>query len=166
MEFKEIYKKITNSPVFENFIKNHPDAELVAGFFIIDFLEDNNQRALDYKDKDKIFTFSLNKNNEITLKQDKLIETSKHPKLTKIYPKTNIKLNELKSIAKINALDNRIKSKFQKIIAVLQNYENKQIWNLTCILENMIILNILIDSETSKIIKFEKKNLMDFIKKK
>lgn len=167
MTFKQTYNTITESKAFQTFQQEHPDAELVAGFFILDFLDEtNNQRALDYKDQGKIFTFSLNSQDEITLKEDKLIETSIHPQLTKIQPETKIELDELKSIAGIKALDNGIKDKFQKIIAVLQNHQDKEIWNLTCMLENMIILNILIDCNTGEIIKFDKKNMMDFVKRK
>ena len=165
--FKETHQIISDSKTFQTFKENHPDAQLVAGFFIIDFLDETgNQKALDYKDQEKIFTFSLNQQDEITLKEDKLMETSTHPKLTKIQPETKVELDELKSITGTKALDEGIKDKFQKIIAVIQNLEDKQIWNLTCMLENMVILNILIDCDTEEIIKFDKKNMMDFIKQK
>ena len=56
-----------------------------------------------------------------------------------------------------------------KIIAVLQIHEHegeeRQIWNLTCMLEGLQILHILVDSDSGDIIKFEKKSMMDFIKK-
>jgi len=165
--FAQTYQKITDSKTFQGFKNNHPDAELVAGFFILDFLDETgNQKALDYKNKEQIFTFSLNQHDEITLKEDKLMETSTHPKLSKIQPETKVELNELKSIAGTKALDEGIKDKFQKIIAVIQNLEDKQIWNLTCMLENMVILNVLIDCNTQEIIKFDRKNMMDFIKQK
>jgi len=165
--FIQTYQKIIDSTAFQTFQKDHPDAELVAGFFILDFLDETaNQRALDFKDKEQIFTFSLNQQNEITLKEDKLIETTTHPQLTKIQPETKVELNELKSIVGTKALDEGVKDKFQKIIAVLQKHGDKQIWNLTCMLENMVILNILIDCNTEEIIKFDKKNMMDFIKQK
>ena len=121
---------------------------------------------MDYKDKDKIFTFSLNQNDEITLKEDKLIETSTHPPLTPIQPTTNVELDQLKSITGTRALDEGIHSHFNKIIAVLQNHNSQQVWNLTCMLDQLQILHVLIDSNTGEIIKFEKKSMMDFIKKK
>jgi len=164
MDFINTYKIITESPVFNNFIKENPEAELVAGFFILDLLENNNQRSLDYKIQQKIFTFSLNENNEITMEEDELIQSDKP--LEKISPDIKIDLDEVSNIAEKEAIRNNIKNKFQKIIAILQLHEGKNIWNLTCMLENLIILNILIDSETGEIIKFDRKSMADFIVKK
>jgi len=166
MTFAQTYSTITESKTFQNFKKQHSTAELVAGFFILDFISNDTKNSLDYKCEDKIFTFSLNQNNEITLTEDKLIETSTHPPLTKIQPTTNVELDQLKSISETKASENNIHSNFNKIIAVLQNHNSQQVWNLTCMLDQLQILHILIDSNTGEIIKFEKKSMMDFIKKK
>lgn len=181
MTFKEIHNIIESSQVFINFKANYPNAELCAGFFVIDITNDSITKTLDYLIGDKVFTFSINDNkmdndnNEITIQEDKLQDSSNHPGrpvLSKIQPHTNVELEELKGIVGIEALDNGIKAKFQKIIAVLQNYagketnnKEKQVWNLTCILDDLIILHILIDSNSKEIIKFERKNIMDWIKK-
>ena len=77
-----------------------------------------------------------------------------------------------KSYAGVQALDNGINSKLSKIIAVLQKFKKegednpRQIWNLTCMLEGLIILNILIDANLGEVIKFERKSIMDLVKKK
>ena len=170
--FQQTYEIITNSAVFKKFKSEHKDAELVAGFFILDFLSNDNKDSLDYKlpqgKGDQIYTFELDKNKEVVMKQDKLIneKLSTQPKLTKIKPEPKIDLNEIPSIAEKQAQENKITSKFHKIIAVLQNYEEQLTWNLTCILDHLIILHILINAKTEQIIKFEKKSMMDFIKKK
>lgn len=165
MTFQQTLSTIESSVVFKNFIKEHPNAELVAGFFILDLLNNNNQRSLDYKVNSKIFTFSLNETNEITFKEDKVIEDSNLPKLQKISPNIRIDLNEIPSIAEKTALDNGVKSNFQKIIAVLQIHKEQQVWNLTCILDSFVILNILIDSDTSHVIKFSRKSMADFVRR-
>ena len=176
MTLQQIHELITQSAVFKKFISEHKDAELVAGFFILDFLSNETKKTLDYKIDSCIFTFELDKNNEVVMKQDKLIEQPNLPKLEKILPSVKIEIEELRAIAEKQAIDNNIKSKFHKIIAVLQNYKpaqqenkqedkNQQIWNLTCMLEEFIILNILINSDTGEIIKFQRKSMMDFIKK-
>lgn len=164
MDFINTHKTITESPIFNNFIKNNPDAELVAGFFIINLLENNNQRSLDYKIQQKIFTFSLNESNEITMEEDELIQSDKP--LEKISSDIKIDLDEVSSIAEKEAIKNNIRNKFQKIIAILQLHEGKNIWNLTCMLDNLIILNILVDSETGEVIKFDRKSMADFIVKR
>ena len=166
MTFKQTFETIQNSEIFKEFKKKNPKAELVAGIFVIDFLNKEDKKSLDYKKGEEIFTFNINEKNEIEIKEDKLINDPKLPKLTKIKPKVKIEIDELKSIAGTKALAERISAKFQKIIAVLQMYEKKQVWNLTCMLEGLIILQIIIDSETGRIIKFERKSMMDFIRKK
>jgi len=171
MTFKETHERITTSKVFQNFKSDYPNSTLCAGFFIIDIEQNNIKKTLDYIVDERVFTFTLD-NNEITMQEDKLVDSKGRPKLSKINPTTNIDPEDLKGTIGIEALDNGIKEKLTKIIAVLQNYSGKetnnqqtQIWNLTCIFEGFIILHILIDSETKKILKFEKKNMMDWIKK-
>lgn len=177
MNFTQLLKTIQESQVFQNFKQQHPEAELVAGFFILDFMSNDNKKTLDYKTENNIFTFSLNKNNEITIQEDKLLEFQDKPNLPKLTPLTNtdikIEVDELKGIAGIQTLDNGIQAKFHKIIAVLQNHSGYEtnhkpalVWNLTCMLEQLIILHILIDANSGKVLKFERKSMMDFVKKK
>jgi len=169
MNFHQTLEKVEQSKVFQDLRQKNSDIELVAGFFILDFLSNDNKNSLDYKvpDTDKIYTFDV-KAEDVLIKEDKLItdETNTHPKLSKIDPDIKVEVDEIKSIAGTEALDRGISAKFNKIIAVLQNYEDKEIWNLTCMLDQLIILNILIDTKTGKIIKFERKSMMDMIKKK
>ena len=165
MDFKTTYKAITDSNIFLDFKRKHQNAELVAGFFILDFLDDaHSQKSLDYKEGEIIYTFSINEKKEISLTEDKLIENAKI-QLRKISPNIKVELDEIPSIAQQQAEKYNIKSKFQKIIAVLQKHESIQVWNLTCILEGLIILNILIDSETEEIVKFDRKSMADFVRK-
>lgn len=168
MSFKKTYEKITSSEIFRNFIKEHPKAELCVGFFIIDFFGNDNKNSLDYKVGEKIFTFSIDDFGKIRMNEDKLVQEKgvKLPELKIINPVINADLEDVKSSAQIRALDEGINSKFNKIIAVLQNHEDRQVWNLTCMLEGLIILHVLIDSESGEIIKFERKSMMDLIRKK
>jgi hypothetical protein len=168
MSFKETFEKIKASEIFNRFIEENPDAELCAAFFIIDFFGNDNKKSLDYKIGEKIFTFSIDDFGKIKMIEDKLVQEReiKFPKLEKINPVVNVDLDELKSISGIKALDEGISARFSKIIAVLQKHEGKQIWNLTCMLEGLIILHVLIDSENGEIIKFERKSMMDLIRKK
>lgn len=167
MPLNQIHSTIESSAVFKKFIKENPNAELVAGFFVLDFISNDTKKSLDYKipQTDKIFTFELDKNNEVMMKKDKLINDPNLPKLQKIQPHTRIEIEELRALAEKQALEHNVQSKFHKIIAVLQMHNTQQVWNLTCMLEGLIILNILIDCDTGYIIKFDRKSMMDFIKK-
>lgn len=170
MDFSNLLEKIENSVVFKNFKKQYPDSKLVAGFFVIDFLSNDNKNCLDYKTNGKIFTFNLKENNDIEVVEDKLINNPDKPELQEIDKQIKVEINELPFIAEKQSLEHNISSKHHKIIAVLQKYEQngelKQIWNLTCMLEGLIILNILINANTEEIIKFERKSMMDLIKKR
>ncbi|MEK6860125.1 MAG: hypothetical protein AABX54_04910 [Nanoarchaeota archaeon] len=172
---KQTFKEISESFLFKDFIKQNPDAELCAGFFVLDFFGNDNKKSLDYRVGEKVFSFSINELGKIKMNEDKLVnsENRKFPELKKINPGVRFDLDEAESTAKIKTLDEGIASKFSKIIAVLQKYkseetneEEKQIWNLTCMLEGLIIIHILIDSDTGEIIKFERKSMMDLIRKK
>lgn len=170
MSFKETLKKVESSEDYKSFRKDHPNAELCTGFFILDFLSNDDKNSIDYKEEDKIFTFNVNE--KVQMQEDKLINLDNVPKLEPIISEIKIELEELKTIAQEKAHEEGIGAKFNKIIAILQNYndpetkEKNQIWNLTCMLDQLIILHVLIDSQTGKIIKFERKSFMDLIKRK
>jgi len=171
MNFKETLEKVENSEEYKKFKKDYPDAEICVGFFILDFLSNDNKNSIDYKDKDKIFTFNIIE-DEVKMYEDELMDLPNTPKLETIIPETKIEVDELKTIAQEKAHEEGISAKFNKIIAVLQTYydletkQKSQIWNLTCMLDQLIILHILVDSSTGNIIKFQRKSFMDLIKKK
>jgi hypothetical protein len=170
MPFQDTYNQITESEVFKKFIQENPEAELCAGFFILDFISNDSKNSLDYKSWDKIFTFDLKDDGFVKLTEDKLIDSPNSPQLLNLIPKVTTEVEELKGLAGIEALDRGISAKFNKIIAVLQRQskDNKeiQLWNLTCMLDGLIILNIQINADTGEIIKFERKSMMDLIRKK
>lgn len=165
MTFQQTYKTLIESKVYSQFKKDYPNAKLVAGFFILDFLSNDTKESLDYKTDSKIFTFDI-KAEEITMREDKLIEDSSKPALTEISPNIKVDLGDIPSIAQQQAEKNEIKAKFHKIISVLQMHEDNEVWNLTCMLDGLQILHILINADSGEVIKFEKKSMMDFIKRK
>jgi len=174
MGFKDLLKKVEASSEYAEMIEKYPDAELVAGFFIRDFVSNDNKESIDYKvGGEKVLTFNLkldengdDSEEKIVVHEDKLIDDAGRPSLVRIDKEINIEVDELKNIVGTRALDEGISAKFSKIIAVLQKYDNKQIWNLTCMLEGLIILNIHVDALSGDVLKFERKSMMDLIKKK
>ena len=163
MNFSQTIKQIEKSPAFANFKKQYEDAYLCAGFFVLDYesSDEQCQQQLDYSLKDgTIFTFILN--SEITIKKAETIKKEKLPELNK---KIKVDLDDVEKILGDELQNKKIKNKINKIIAVLQNYQGKQIWNLNCILAGMEILQMHINSETGEILKSEKRSMFDFIKK-
>ena len=163
MNFTSTLQKIESSDAFKNFKEKHPDAELCAGFFVADYQSGADQQQLDYCLKNgEIFTFILNK--EIIMKEAETIEGRKE-KLPAIKKEIKVDLEKTEEIVKKKMLEEKINKKIVKIIAVLQKHENKEIWNLNCMLSGLGILQVHVDCETGQILKFEKKNLFDFIKR-
>lgn len=170
MKFNEFLKNIEESNKFINFKKTNEEAEFCAGFFIIDLLTTDNKKTLDYKVNEKVFTFSIGPNNDILMEEDKLMDMPGRPKLTIIKNPEEITtdLDEIKGIVGTHALNQGIKDKFHKIIAVLQNNpqnDEEKIWNITCILDGLTIIHVIMDPVSNNILKFEKKSMMDMIKK-
>ncbi|MEK6871503.1 MAG: hypothetical protein AABX16_01225 [Nanoarchaeota archaeon] len=167
MSFNTLVTQIESSSEFKAFKQKNPDAELCAGFFVIDLARKDNKSALDYKHGDSIFTFSA-EDEKIKIEEDELITIAGRPPLQKIERSVTVDINEIKNIALSSLIHNKIISKLQKIIAVLQRHsldgkDEKQVWHLTCMLEGMGIVTIIVDSESGEVIKFEKKNVMDFM---
>ena len=156
MNFSSALEKIESSQVFKQFKKQHPDAYFCAGFFVIDY-EGTSQQQLDYCLKDgRVFTFIINK--EISYKEAETIE-GKQQKLSKLNKEIKVDLPAVENIVK-----EKVKKKINKIIAVLQEYQDKQIWNLNIMTEGFGITQMHIDSDSGEVLKLEKtKKLSEFL---
>lgn len=165
MLLKEIYAKLEKSNEFKKFKSENPDAFLCAGFFILSFKENRFEYSLDYRNDKQIFTFKIPENPEssIIVESQDLLASPKP--LEKINLDVQLDLEDIKEIVEKALLDNNIKGKLEEFMAVLQNLDNQIVWNLTVMCEGFTIINMIINSETAGIIKFEKKNLLDFVKK-
>lgn len=163
MNFEDSLERLEASPAFANFKKQHPDAFLCAGFFVINYeQEGNNSQQLDYSLKDKkVFTFVLDK--EITIKEAETIEGKKES-LPELDKDIKVDIDDVEKILE-EELNNRKLGNPLKIIAVLQKNEGKQIWNLNCVLPGMELLRVHINTEDGDILKFEKKSMFDFVQK-
>ena len=97
----------------------------------------------------------------------KLAEMPKENKLKpgKIDGKINLDLDILKGIVQDEMKNNMVTTKLQKIIAILQTLDGKLIWNLNCITTDMGVVKVHVDDATHSILKFEKINLFDIVKK-
>lgn len=164
MNFSQTLKQIESSNEFKEFKKEHKDAYLCAGFFVLDLEQNINQRQLDYSLKNgKIYTFSSSE-NKVTLKEAETIEGKKE-KLPELSKEIKTDLENLKEVVEKRMEKEEIQNKITKIIAILQKHEDKQIWNLTCMMEGFGMLQAHINSETGEILKFEKRSMFDFVKK-
>jgi len=161
MNLSTLISKIENSIEFSNFKKENSKAELCAGFFILSFKPKQETYSLDYKTEDKIFSFNLGENGEVTRKEEEIMEGKN--KLEPINRGVEIDIEDLKEVCEEEFLNNKIGKKIEKIIAVLQNRDNKTVWNLTCMAEGFSIILMNVDSLTGEVLKFEKKSLFDIV---
>jgi len=160
--FDSVLEQIESSDAFKNFKQKNRDAFLCAGFFVIDYESGKNQQQLDYCLSDDVYTFMLDK--EISLKKAETIE-GKKTDLPELNKDMKVDLDDAEKILQEKIKQENITEKLLKVIAVLQVHEGKQIWNLNCVLSGMQILRVHIDSDTGEIDLFEKKNMLDFVKK-
>jgi len=161
MNLSTLITKIENSTEFSKFKKENTKAELCAGFFILDFKPKHETYSLDYKTEDKLFSFNLEENGQVNIKEEEIMEGK--DKLEPINARVEINIEDLKELCEEEFLNNKIGKKIEKIIAILQKKEDKTIWNLTCMAEGFSIILMNADSLTGEILKFEKKSLFDIV---
>ena len=106
--FASTLETVESAKIFKDLKEKNPNLELVAGFFILDLLDGINERSLDYKLDEKIFTFSLDNDNELTIREDMIIKDPRFPTLEKITPKINLDLDKIPPLAKKAAFENRL----------------------------------------------------------
>jgi len=147
--------QLESSEEFKKFKQENKNAYLCAEFLILDFETGVDSYQIDYSLEDgKIATFSLGEKVEM-----QICENLGKP-LSEI---KNIKLSpeELKEIA-IRNLKNK---PITKIIAVLQNIDNEEIWNLTCITKGLAIIKLKIKDSNSQLLESKDASLFDVVKR-
>lgn len=162
MKIQPYIDKLNNSKVFTEFKSKHPNSYLSAGFFVLDYENNSNVHQIDYfnPENKKIITFTLDK--EVEMKESETVNENM-PK--KVDGKINLDLDILKGLIEDEMKNQTITTKIQKIIAVIQNLEGKKIWNINCITTDMGLIKVHIDDQTHSILKFEKINLFDMVRK-
>ncbi len=171
MKISDLLHKLEKSEIFKNFRKDNEtkDAFFCAAFIILNFKQSMFEYSLDFRNDKNIFTFKVpfadTQNSEITMFKEDLLEGRKP--LEKVEEEKakqiRVDIDDLKLFAEKEIKNNKITQQLEEIIAVLQSQEGKLVWNLTCMASAFTIINMIIDAETGKIIKFDKKNLMDFV---
>ena len=106
-------------------------------------------------------TFILD-GDEVTSKEAE-VSNKKIP--GKIESEIMLDLDILKGIVEDEMKNQTITKKIHKIIAIIQNIDGKLVWNLNCITSDMGIMKVHIDDDSHSILKFDKINVFDAIKK-
>lgn len=111
---------------------------------------------------------ATNEKDAITIVVDKIMDNQKPLDELEINEKTVLKIDlpVLQTIIQEQLKKQKLNSPLSEIISVLQMNEGKLIWNLTIMLEGFTIITSQMNPISGEVIKFEKKNLFDFVKPK
>jgi len=163
MKIAPYIQKLENSTVYKKFRKDYSDAFAVAGFFVLDYEAGANIHQIDYyvPSKKKVAAFNLDGNVEVRLLD--MVHPDKKPE--KLDVKTKIDLDALKGILEDEMKNRNITENVKKCVAVIQMIDGKKLWILNCILSGMEILKAHIEDESKTVLKMEKANMLDYVKK-
>ena len=161
----ELSEKLKKSEIFQKFKSEYPDTFFCAGFFILNFKSNVFDYSLDYRNDKQIFSFKipLGESKNIIMETSDIFE--KQTPIQEINCDVQVDIEDLREIVEENLIKNNIKNKLEELIAVLQIIEGSKVWNLTCMCEGFTIISCQIHSETAGVLKFDKRNLLDFVKK-
>ncbi|MEX0920313.1 MAG: hypothetical protein WDZ69_01890 [Candidatus Pacearchaeota archaeon] len=178
MNFQFYLEKLHNSDEFKKFIKENPEAFMCSGFFTIDLEKKDNQRHIDF--------YIPKKKEVVSFKLDAVDSHDKNAKGVQKVPTqgnfgTNIQqdflepkeidseidfdFDEVQKLIEEEIKKQTIKNKLQKIMISLQKVDGKDLLVCTVFVSMFGLLSVHIDPKDKKIIKFEKKNFLDFIRK-
>ena len=160
MNFTESLAKLESSREFEKLKNENPASYLCAGFFVLDFDSRHDTQQIDFQAGEKIATFSVG--DGISIKMEETVDNKKVPA---IKPEIKIDIDEMQKIAGREIEKNKIAGKLNKIIAILQMRDNRQIWNVTCVFASLVMLRMHIDSFSGDVLKSEKSSMFDFVQK-
>jgi len=162
MKIAPYVEKLNNSSQYTSFSKEHKDAFMVAGFFVLDFEAGQNLHQIDYyvPSEKKVAAFTLD--HGVTMQMLGMLN-NQMPEMLDL--KTRTDLDALKGILQDEMKNRSITEEVKKIIAVIQSIQGKKIWSVNCVLSGMSILRASIEDDTQTILKMEKSSLFDYIKK-
>lgn len=162
MKIEPFVKKLNSSTEYKDFIGKNPNSYIVAGFFIMDYEDNNSLHQIDYyvpKQK-KVAAFTLEP--KITMQMMELMNEKAPEKLDL---NTKIDLDTLQGIIDDEMKNRGISENIRKIIAILQSIKGKKMWNISCVLSGMSIIKAHVDDESKTVLKMEKSSIMDYVKK-
>jgi len=110
----------------------------------------------------KIASFIL-KNGKVEIKVSEMVKKDVIPKEIKTEIKTEI--DSLWQRVDDAMKENNVSNNILKMIAIVQNIDEVNIWNITCMLSGLSIAKVHLDDKDSSTLKFEKLNLIDFSSK-
>lgn len=167
MKISKLIQALEKSKTFKEFkkTKEGKNAFLCAAFIILNIKQNSFENSLDFRDEKNIFTFKLASDSEVIMQKEEILPSRKQLEEIKesVIKKIKIEPEDLREIVENQIEEKKIIGNLEEVIAVLQSQEDKLVWNLTCIVSGFVILSVQIDALSGELLKFEKKNLLDFV---
>ena len=163
MKIQPYIHKLESSQTYKNFIKNHAESFLIAGFFVLDYETGTNIHQIDYYVTSKKQVAAFNLDGEVEVKLLDMMSKEKIPQRLEI--KTKVDLDAIKGILEDEMKNRNITETIKKCVAVIQMVDNKKIWVLNCVLSGMEILKAHVDDESRTVLKMERASMLDYVKK-
>ena len=167
MKIEHYLKKLEKAEDFKKFKKEDSKSYLCSVFFVRDFKDKHNETHIDFyspKTK-KIVSFKADGKIE-RIPIDKKAETIAHkkfipPTLTK---EIILEIEKIRPIV-LDEMHNRgLTDDIQKILVILQNLDDRDVWNCTCFLNGMGLLQTHVEDKSESVLFMEKRSLFDMIK--
>lgn len=167
MKTQHYLEKLEKSEDFKKFIKSDPKAYLCSIFFVRDFEENHNETQIDFyspKTK-KITSFKVDGKVEKS-PLDKKAETLLHKIFvpTKIEPDIKLEIDKIKPIIMDDMHNRGLTDTINKVLVILQNIDDRNIWNCTCFLKGMGLLQAHVEDSSASVLFMDKKSFFDMIK--
>lgn len=154
MKISDLLGELKNSEGFRKFMDENPDAFFAAGFFVLDDAQQDKYQLDYYLPRKKKIATSEWPFSEMKVHED-LIEKAERLKVV------GVDICDLRGRVEALKVENGVKMKTIKIIALLKD----DLWQLTCLSDGLDMLRINIGSESGEVRKFEKTNVLNFVKK-
>lgn len=161
MDLRFYLEKLHSSDEYQAFMLENPDAYFCSGFFIMDFEKADHQRHIDVyaPTLKKVFSFKLENGIE-KVPIDTFDERT--PKKLKI--DYDFDLDEIEKMIREKMVEEKVKSKIQKILLSLQNPKGKDLLTATVFVSGLGMLKVNIDPISKKVIDFDRKSFFDILK--
>jgi len=161
MDLRFYLEKLHGSDEYQEFMLENPDAYICSGFFVMDFEKVDHQKHIDVyaPTLKKVFSFKLENGIEKVP-----IDTFDEKVPKKLSIDYDFNLDDIEKRIKEKMVEEKVKSKIQKILLSLQNSEGKDLLTATVFVSGLGMLKINIDPISKKITDFDKKSFFDMMK--
>lgn len=153
------FEKLHGSKEFQEFSKEHPEAYLCSGFFVIDKEGKDSKVHFDYfspKTKELV-SFQMESMRKVPL------DTFGEKIPDEISSDIDLEFDELEEIIVKKMKEENVNSKIQKMIFSLQKLDGKDFIVGTIFIPMLGMIKVNIDIKEKKITEFEKKSFFDIM---